>query len=146
MKTTDNPIYRKWIEMRRRCLNPLRREFPRYGGRGIKICERWMSFSNFQEDMLPTWKPGLSLDRIDNDGDYSPDNCRWATISMQNRNTSQNHRINVNGETLTIAEWSERTGLVHQTIRHRLLRGWSPEQAVYLPLQPNGSWRHNLRP
>jgi hypothetical protein len=82
----DNPLYNCWRGMRQRCNRPSHKSYRHYGGRGITICERWESFENFVTDMLPTWKPGLSIDRIDNDGNYEAANCRWADMSTQLRN------------------------------------------------------------
>jgi hypothetical protein len=81
-----HPIYKVWKNMKQRCQNPNNGRYSYYGGRGIKVCERWQDFIPFMEDMLPTWKPGLSIDRINNDGNYEPFNCRWATRSVQNSN------------------------------------------------------------
>lgn len=83
---TTHPIWRAWAAMRQRCQNPRHFAFARYGGRGIEVCDRWESFENFRDDMLPTWERGLSLDRIDNDGDYASENCRWATAKQQANN------------------------------------------------------------
>src|SRR5208283_883530 len=80
----STPGYRTWVGMRQRCRNPKSRNYPRYGGRGIKICKRWDSFQTFLDDMGPKPK-GLSIDRIDNDGHYEPANCRWATAAEQVR-------------------------------------------------------------
>jgi len=82
-----HPVYTgSWVGMKQRCLNPNAANYYCYGGRGIKICKRWLLFKNFWNDMKSTWRPGLSLDRINNDGDYTPENCRWATRSEQQQN------------------------------------------------------------
>ena len=82
-------IYKIWSVMKDRCNNPKSKPYSRYGGRGITVCDRWKVFKNFAEDMYPTFKEGLSIDRKDNDLGYSPDNCRWATKSTQTQNTTK---------------------------------------------------------
>ena len=90
MKThglSNSPIYNAWINMKQRCTNPNYRGYSDYGGRGIKVCQPWLtSFEDFNEDMGSSWQPGLELDRIDVNGNYEPGNCRWVTKSKQNRN------------------------------------------------------------
>lgn len=82
-----HPVYNSWVSMKQRCYYIKDRSYKNYGGRGIKVCERWLeSFQNFYEDMFPTWKEGLQLDRIDVNKDYTLDNCQWATSSQQNKN------------------------------------------------------------
>jgi len=99
------------------------------------VCDRWReSFANFIADMGER-PPGCSLDRIDNDGPYSPDNCRWATISQQNNNKRRNHRLTHNGETFTIEEWSNRIGISSRTIGNRLRYGWSIERTLTEPVK-----------
>ena len=83
---TPPPIYRSWYAMKTRCGNPNQKDWNNYGGRGITVCERWQKFENFLQDMGPTWKPGLSIDRIDPNGNYCKQNCRWATKVEQGRN------------------------------------------------------------
>ena len=82
----QHPVYTAWCRMKSRCFNAVTKEYPDYGGRGITVCERWMKFENFRDDLLSDWQEGLSLDRIDVNGNYEPSNCRWATRSVQNKN------------------------------------------------------------
>lgn len=135
--TTDaalRPLYVRWTLMINRCENPRNKRFARYGGRGIRICERWRNdFSLFVADMGLPPTPGHTLERIDNDGNYEPGNVRWATVREQNRNTGSNRLITAHGETLCVAEWAERLGCSESTLRDRLSRGWSLERAVSEP-------------
>ena len=114
--------------MKTRCSNPKCRSYPHYGGRGIKVCERWQKFENFLADMGEC-PPGRSIERIEPNGDYEPRNCRWATSKEQNRNTSRSRLIEMNGQQKTLAEWCEIYGVPSQRIGKRLKRGMSPEQA-----------------
>lgn len=126
----DTRIYHCWQNMKARCGNPNRRDYKHYGGRGIAVCARWLeSFENFLNDM-PGYAVGAEIDRIDNDGNYEPGNCRWASRTIQQRNRRSNHRITVCGRTLTIAEWGEVTGLKPNTILVRVRRGWSGERLL----------------
>lgn len=123
-----------WASMHARCSNPNARRYARYGGRGITVCERWKDFAAFYADMGAR-PPHHSLDRIDNDGHYSPENCRWATWKQQNRNTRANHKLTLNGITDCIAGWAERTGIPPRRIASRLCRGWTVERALTTHLQ-----------
>lgn len=114
--------YRIWGGMLTRCRDPNSPPFKWYGGRGITVCERWLSFDNFLTDMGEA-PPGLSIDRINVNEGYNPDNCRWATDIEQHRNRRDNVFIEHNGVRATISEWAERTGLSRGTIRDRLLTG-----------------------
>lgn len=138
--------WKVWQHMKNRCRNPNAPDFNRYGGRGIKVCERWSGprgFENFLADMGE--RPlRTSLDRIDNEGDYSPDNCRWATILEQANNKRNNAHLTVDGITLTIPEWSRRTGINHNTIRTRLAHGWSAEKIMSTPV--GRSWKQKAYP
>ena len=118
------PEYVPWCAMKQRCADPNRSNFKFYGGRGITVCERWRSsFENFLADMGPRPSPKHSIDRIDNDGNYEPSNCRWATQREQCRNTRGAPLIEAFGERLTAAEWSDRTGIAASTIISRRSRG-----------------------
>jgi len=113
--------YQTWAGMKDRCYNPKAEKYDRYGGRGIKVCERWLlSFENFFADMGKAPSKSHSLDRFpNNDGDYEPGNCRWATIEEQARNRSNNILITINGETLCAAEWARRYNTNQQTFVDR---------------------------
>jgi hypothetical protein len=116
--------------MRERCGRPTHPAWENYGGRGITVSERWGSFENFFADMGERPSPKHELDRINNDGGYGPGNCRWATPKENNRNRRDNRFITLDGMTLTIAEWAERTGQRYDTIHHRMRRGQTEEQAI----------------
>ncbi len=131
--------YRVWSSMKDRCLNPSIRNYPRYGGRGIKVCDRWLeSFEDFLADMGE--KPdGLTLDRRDNDGDYTPENCRWATRKEQQNNMIRNHLITYQGRTQTLTQWAEELKINMCTLRSRLeLYGWSVSDALTIPVRKKG--------
>ena len=132
-KLPEASIYRG---MKRRCLNPSSHGFKYYGGRGIKICDRWLGpegLKHFILDMGP--RPvGYEIDRINNNGDYEPENCRWVTPSENGRNKRNNASIIYNGETRCITEWAEILGMNHNTLFNRLnTLGWSPEKAFTTP-------------
>lgn len=124
-----SPEHRIWRGMLGRCRNKNNRSYPRYGGRGIVVCDRWLIFANFLADMGPRPK-AMSIDRIDNDGPYSPDNCRWATPKMQSNNTGMTYLIEFRGEVKGISEWSRILGLGRTTIQARIAKGWSHEKAL----------------
>ena len=123
------PEYSAWRSMMSRCYNPKDAAYPRYGGRGIKVCKRWHKLENFLADMDER-PPGLSLDRLDNDGNYEPTNCEWRTDEEQQNNRRDNNYVTWNGETLTEEQWIRRTGL---PVRERLRAGWPVEAALTVP-------------
>jgi len=120
--------------MKRRCLNPNASQFALYGGRGITICQRWVgSFEAFLADMGEKPSRGHSLDRIDNDGPYSPGNCRWATAKDQVANSRMAKLLTHDGVTDTLGGWAARVGFNHGVIAARLKRGWSIADALTKP-------------
>lgn len=120
--------------MKQRCFDKNTTDFAYYGERGITVCERWMIFENFYEDMGPRPK-GLTLERIDNAKSYSPDNCRWASRREQCVNRSMTRWLTFKGETLCMDDWARRYGLRKQNIWTRLNAGWSVAKAITTPVQ-----------
>lgn len=136
---TNTIIYRAWAHMKTRCNNPKDKSYHLYGGRGISVCERWDSFQNFYKDMGATWKKGLSLERIDNNKGYCPENCKWATTKQQSRNTRWNRKITYKGRTMILTDWAKEVGLAFNTLQHRLNTGWTVKKALEVPLN-YGRW------
>lgn len=126
------PTYRSWVRMIKRCSDPKNNRYYRYGARGIKVCDRWLLFENFFADMGER-PPGKQIDRINNDGNYEPSNCRWATRIEQARNKSNNTVVQVGKTPLTLAEWSEKTGVERRTISYRVNSGWAAENLCHHP-------------
>ena len=126
------PLYRVWCAMKERCNNPHNKRYERYGGRGITVCDEWAeSFESFR-----TWanangyEKGLTIDRIDNEKGYGPDNCRWATRAQQNRNYSRNHFLTYNGVTMCVTDWGMYLGINPTTILYRLKSGKTVSEAL----------------
>jgi hypothetical protein len=134
-ETRRRPEYTVWSSMRARCRDLKNK---RYGGRGIGVCNRWDSFAAFLSDMGPRPSSKHSIDRKDNDGNYTPENCRWATRKEQMANMSRNRRLTFKGETMLLIEWERRTGLNGATIQSRIDAGMSVEDALTLPPNPLG--------
>ena len=131
MSKSQTAEYRAWYNMIVRCTNSKYKNYHRHGGRGIKVCDRWVgSFGAFLEDMGKKPNPSLTLDRIDNDGDYTPENCHWATRKQQSRNSRQNHNVTFQGRTQCLAAWAEETGVKAGVLHKRLKRGWSTERTL----------------
>lgn len=128
---TKSRLYRIWKLMRRRCNNINDVSYPLYGGRGISVCEEWSQYEPFKLWALSNgYSEELSIDRIDPNGNYEPSNCRWATAKEQANNKRNNHKLCFNGETHTISEWSEITGLKRTTIIERINAGWSEKKTL----------------
>lgn len=138
---THTRLYKVWDGMKARCYNPNKTYYPIYGGRGISMCDEWhYSFEAFREWSLANgYNDSLTIDRIDNDGNYCPENCRWATISQQNNNKSTSHYLTYKGETKTIMQWAEATGFTFHAIFARLAKGMSAEEALLTPLKTKGN-------
>jgi hypothetical protein len=134
-RTKTTPEYRAWSQMWNRCENPKGPEYPRYGKRGISVCETWNDFSIFLADMGERPSDQHSLDRIDTELGYSQSNCRWATPQEQANNRRSNFMITHNNTTKTLAEWGRDTGLKPRTISARLDRGWSVSRALNEPIR-----------
>ena len=123
-----HPLYFVFREMKYRCEKSTHPAYKNYGGRGIR-CE-WLSFEDFFADMGKTWQKGLTVERINNDGNYSKSNCRWATRQEQVNNTRRNVILEFNGIKQTLQQWAEQVGVSHWTLRMRLKRGMSIERAL----------------
>lgn len=119
-----------WSDMKQRCYNKNALQYKNYGARGISVCDRWLeSFDNFLSDMGV--KPnGMTIDRIDVNGNYGPSNCRWATNDDQQKNKRNCHLITFNGETLTRRDWAKKIGLHEATLQCRIKRGWPIEDVL----------------
>lgn len=129
-------LYGVWRSMKYRCNNPNSPAYRHYGGRGIQVCEDWNnSFGSFCEwAHMSGYQEGLSIDRIDVDGDYNPDNCRWATVKMQTNNQRNNHLIEYDGEIHTISEWADITGIRKSVLYSRIKNGWEVKDALTKPV------------
>lgn len=134
--TGSTPVAKVWREMIARCHNPKRTQYRHYGGRGIYVCDRWqdpdVGLLHFLDDMGPRPK-GYWIERIDNDGPYSPENCRWADKREQDQNKRNNRWLTANGQTMILSDWARQLGCPPQIISVRLRRGWSVERALTTP-------------
>lgn len=128
-KKYNNGTIGIWKGIKKRCLLKTEKAYKNYGGRGIKICARWMKFKNFLEDMGE--RPGnLTIERIDNNGNYCKKNCKWASRKEQNNNRRDNRWLEFNGEIMTYSQWGERLGIKVGTIWWRIKRGWTIEKTL----------------
>lgn len=131
---TKHPSYQVWADMKGRCLNQKHKWFPSYGGRGITVCERWMSFENFYEDIGANWAHGMQLGRIDNDKGYSPENCRWETPEQQQSNKSNNVFIDTEIGRLTVGQAARHYGISPACLGYRVRSGY-PAEKLFKPSQ-----------
>lgn len=133
-------IYAIWQGIVARCTKTRCGAYPQYGGRGIRICKRWLRFENFRDDIGPRPSKEHTIERKDNDGPYAPWNCVWDTRKAQARNTRRNHLLTFRGETRCIAEWADVVGIPQDNISERInRRGWSVERALTTPLKARSS-------
>lgn len=132
----NSRLYTIWSLMKARCFNPNRREYPAYGGRNITVCKEWLDFENFMKwSMSNGYSELLTLDRIDNNGNYCPENCRWVSRKDQSNNTRKNRMITHNGQTKPITQWANDNGLPYYILKNRIDRnGWSFERAITEPV------------
>lgn len=134
---TDSRIHHEWAAIKARCYNPKNKRYNRYGGRGITLCPEWReSFEAFRYWALANgYRDDLTIDRIDNDGNYCPENCRWATQKEQQNKRSNTKKVEYKGETRSLKQWAEKYGIRYATFYRRLRDGWSFEDALTMPLQ-----------
>lgn len=133
-------LYRIWDKIKHRCYNANCKRYSSYGGRGITVCDEWkndfLTFYNWS--IANGYQDNLTIDRINNDGNYEPSNCRWTTVKVQSTNTRTNHKLTYKNKTLCVSEWAEIIGIDKDTLYMRLKRGWSAEKALETPLKrPN---------
>jgi len=124
------PEYKTWVSMRARCGNKNDKDYKNYGDRGITVCDRWGKFEAFYSDMGNRPTAGHSIDRKDNDGNYSPGNCRWSTVSEQARNRRSNTNITFEGKTQCLTAWANEIGVNSSTISSRIKNGWSVRKSL----------------
>lgn len=133
---TNTRLYVIWKNMRERCTNPKHKNYSIYGGRGIKICEEWNQFDSFYNwAVCNGYSDDLTLDRIDVNQGYSPENCRWISQKEQCNNTRRNIKVSIDGEVKTLKQWSKINGLNYGTVSSRIKRGWTPIEALTSPVR-----------
>lgn len=127
-------LYQTWKNMRRRCYDPSNKRYAQYGGRGIKICPEWDDYAVFRSwAMSNGYRDDLTIDRIDVNGDYCPENCRWSTTTEQMNNMTRNRIISFCGKSMTMSEWARELGISYSTMNHRVQRGWSMDRISNTP-------------
>lgn len=133
----DTRLFSIWSGMKTRCYNENTDSFKYYGGKGVIICDEWLNdFQTFYDwSMSNGYWDNLTIDRIDVNGNYAPDNCRWTTYKIQSTNRTNNHFVRINNETKALSEWAEESGINYHTVQDRLRRGWSHEAALFEPLR-----------
>lgn len=132
----DSKPHMVWCSMKARCHNPSNKSYVNYGARGIVVCEAWHSFENFWADMGATYAPGLTLERVDNEKGYGPDNCKWIPKAEQSRNTRSNVYIETSKGRMIVADAARAFGISASALRSRLLKGWTGARLF----KPSGRW------
>lgn len=132
---TNTRPYHIWRGLSARCNNKNNKDYHKYGGRGITVSQKWNTFSGFWEEMKSGYAENLQIDRINNNGDYCKENCRWVSNKINSRNTRANVFISFNGKSACLQEWSEITGILRETLADRIKRGWSIKDT--LTIKPN---------
>ena len=134
-RDTNNPLWRLWCTVKNRCNNPNNHKYSNYGGRGIKVCPEWeTNYPAFREWCVTNgYEKGLTIERKDVNGDYSPANCIFATQKIQQNNRTNNHLITYEGVTKTLSQWAEHLNMGYKMLEHRINRGWSVEDAFTIP-------------
>ena len=130
--------YARWKSMMQRCNDPSADNYQHYGGKGIKVCERWRDFAAFLADMGECPTADMTLDRLNNSKDYEPGTCRWATQAEQNRHRSHNVQLTYGGVTRNVADWAAALGMSANTLNMRIRLGWSTERALTQPVKQRG--------
>jgi hypothetical protein len=132
---SKHPLYKTWHNMRSRCNNPNATKYELYGGKGIKVCNEWNSkFVCFYEWSINNgWEKGLTIERLDSNKNYEPNNCIWANYKTQNNNTTQNHSITFDGKTMNLNQWAEYLNISKKMLSERIRRGWTIKRALTTP-------------
>lgn len=136
----DLSVHNIWLGMRKRCNNPRNPAYLHYGGRGITVCERWSSYAAFLEDMGPRPDDDHTIERLDVNRGYEPDNCVWLPSALQARNRRDTVRITHEGVTLTLADWAEKTGIKYGTLWARYNAGWSTDRLLGCSPRHSNRW------
>lgn len=146
-RTSANYLYTAWLGMVRRCTKPSHPAWKDYGGRGIAVCDRWMDFSHFVQDMGERPTDRHTLDRVDNDKSYSPGNCRWATMSEQarNRRQPQSRKSAIRIDGLTLRQFAAKHGIKHSTLKRRYRQGKRGDDLIRADLRDGSFWRGKRR-
>lgn len=139
----SKPFYAIWVTMKGRCQNPNDKSYKNYGGRGIKVCNRWQKYENFKKDMLSTYFKGASIERIDVNGHYELVNCKWIKLSEQAKNRRDTIRYTFDGKTKALTEWAKELKVSYGLLYDRIIRrGWSVLKAFTQPIKKNNSNNH----